>query len=133
MDEKMSILKMIESGKITAEEGAELLKALEEKPVYYDFSNKSEHNGFEGETASENGKIRFLKIRIHDTKNNKTKVNVNIPYTFVKYGLKFLPKEDLNDKLNLEEVLRAVKNSEHGKIIDVYDEEEGQHIEIYLE
>lgn len=133
MDEKMSILKMIETGKITAEEGAELLKALEEKPIHSDFSNKSEHDGFEGETASENGNIKFLKIRIHDTKNNKTKVNVNIPYGLVKFGLKFISNEDLNDKINLDEILKAAKNCERGKIIDVYDDEERQHIEIYLE
>lgn len=118
-DEKMSILKMIEAGKITAVEGAELLKAIDEKPAT--------------DSASTNIKHKWLKIRVFDVKTNKLKVNVNIPFGLVKFGMRFIPKNLMNDKMNFDEIFEMVKNGCEGKIVDVYDEEDGEHVEITVE
>ncbi|MGB9679200.1 MAG: SHOCT-like domain-containing protein [Thermoanaerobacteraceae bacterium] len=120
-DEKLSILKMLEEGKITTDEAYELLEALKEDSSTNLDSKVSQ-------------KFRVLKIKISDTVNNKVKVNLSIPYSLVtlgmKIGNKFLPKEVL-EGVDLEEVLKAINQGETGKIIDVYDDND--HVEISLE
>jgi len=116
-EEKMSILKMIESGKISAREGAELLAALDQKPV---------------EVGPSGTNVKWVRVRVYDLKTNRQKVNVNIPYGLVKFGLKFIPKEHVKD-IDMDEIMEAIKNGEHGKIVDVNDEEEGVHVEVTVE
>jgi len=120
-DEKLSILKMLEEGKITTDEAYELLEALKEDSSTNLDSKVSQ-------------KFRVLKIKVSDTVNNKVKVNLSIPYSLVtlgmKLGNKFLPKEVL-EGVDLEEVLKAINQGETGKIIDVDDDND--HVEISLE
>lgn len=116
-EEKMSILKMIESGKLSAQEGAELLAALDQRPAEVDSSGTN---------------VKWLRVRVYDLKTNRQKVNVNIPYSLVKFGLKFVPKEHMKD-INMDEIMEAIKSGEHGKMVDVTDEEEGVHVEVMVE
>ncbi|AEM79021.1 hypothetical protein SAMN04244560_01557 [Thermoanaerobacter thermohydrosulfuricus] len=125
-EEKMRILKMLEEGKITAEEAAELLKAIDD-------------NGGEeiSSKTSQKNKFKWMKIKVYDIVNNRLKVNLAIPYSLVNLGMKiggkFIPSEVTNAGINLEEILEALEKGETGKIIDVYDEEDGEHVEISLE
>ncbi|MEQ2130720.1 hypothetical protein QTP99_12220 [Caldanaerobacter subterraneus KAk] len=124
MEEKLRILKMVEEKKITAEEAAELLRALEEDE--------------EVEIKRTPKKFRWLKIKVTDTTNNRVKVNLSIPYSLVAWGMriagKFTPREIVeNHGIDFEQLLKALEEGETGKIIDVYDEEDGEHVEISLE
>ncbi|RKL61569.1 hypothetical protein DXT63_16060 [Thermoanaerobacteraceae bacterium SP2] len=116
-EERMSILKMIESGTLSAQEGMELLAALDQKPVA---------------AQTTGGNIKWLRVRVYDMKSNRQKVNVNIPYGLVKFGLKFVPKEYVKD-VNMDEIMEAVKNGEQGKIVDIFDEEDGVRVEVTVE
>ncbi|KKC29409.1 hypothetical protein CDSM653_01534 [Caldanaerobacter subterraneus subsp. pacificus DSM 12653] len=124
VEEKLRILKMVEEKKITAEEAAELLRALEEDE--------------EVEIKRTPKKFRWLKIKVTDTTNNRVKVNLSIPYSLVAWGMriagKFTPREIVeNHGIDFEQLLKALEEGETGKIIDVYDEEDGEHVEISLE
>ena len=120
-DERTKILAMLEEGKITAEEAARLLKALSK--------GKSESR-----SVAASGESKWMRIRVKDTASGKTSVNVNVPPSLVNVGLKlgaqFVP--DI-DGVDLEEIDEALKSGLTGKIVDVYDEEEGEHVEIYIE
>lgn len=120
----MRILKMLEEGKITAEEAAELLKAMEENEKEVTLNTPTK-------------RFRWMKIKVYDTVNNRLKVNLSIPYSLVALGLKiggkFMPSEIANQGINLEEIFKALESGETGKIVDVYDEEDGEHVEITLE
>jgi len=118
-EERMQILKMIEAGQITAEEGAKLLEALrkgERKP------------------PSGTGPARWFRVRVTDLVTGRTRVNVNIPMALVNMGLKvgarFAPEIE---GINLEEITEAIKSGAMGKIIDVEDEEDGERVEIFIE
>ena len=74
--DRLRILKMVQEGKVSPEEGEDLIKALGETEVL-------EY------TPSKNPK--FLKIRVRQ--GDKTKVNVTIPMSLAKLGLKFIPKD----------------------------------------
>ncbi|MGI6776899.1 MAG: SHOCT-like domain-containing protein [Acetivibrionales bacterium] len=121
-EEKMQILKMISEGKVNAEEGMELLSALER--------DKS------GVLPKKSAK--WLKVRVK-TMEDKTKVKVNIPISLVDIGLKlgiaYAPqlKESGLDQLDLKEIVDAVKNGAEGKIVDVEDEETQTKVEVYVE
>ena len=121
VEERMQILKMIEEGKISAEEGAKLLQALS--------AGKSEPRRPAGEEP------RWFRVRVTDLETGKSKVNVNIPMRLVNVGIKmgarFAPKGI--EGLNFEEISEAIKAGAQGKIVDVVDEEDGERVEIFIE
>lgn len=124
VEERMKILKMIEEGKISAEEGAKLLAALAD-------SRKSAAGA---QAAAGSGGARWLRIRVTDTSTGRAKVNVNIPIGLVNFGLKlgarFSPEVDEGQ---MEALAQALKSGLSGKIIDVTDEEGREHVEIFVE
>jgi hypothetical protein len=120
VEERMQILKMIEEGKISAEEGAKLLAALAagSKPV----------------PTKREGSPKQFRVRVTDLNSGRNKVNINIPMSLVNVGLKmgarFAP--DI-EGINFDEVMEAVRSGSQGKIVDVVDEEDGERVEIYVE
>ncbi len=123
VEERMKVLKLIEAGKISAEEGARLLAALAE-------SRKAPSVTL----GTAVGEARWFRVRVTDLKTGKAKVNVNIPMGLVNVGLKmgarFAP--DLGAE-QMEALAEALKSGQTGKIIDVTDEEDGEHVEIFVE
>ena len=121
-DERMQILEMVEEGKISPSEAKELLDALE--------------GGQEEITPKTDAK--WLKIRVR-TMDDNPKVNVNIPISLVDVGLKLAKKFDPKmeeaglDKIDLDEIIEAVKSGAEGKIVDVEDEENQTKVRIYVE
>ncbi len=120
-DERMKILKMLEEGKLSAEEAARLLKALgKARP--------------ERRAPPSGSEAKWLRVRVTDLKSGRTSVNVNLPMTLVNVGLKlgaqFVPDTEGIDFKQVQEALRAGLT---GKIVDVEDVEEGQRVEIYVE
>ena len=120
-EEKMQILKMIESGQITAEQGADLLAALEQADD-------------KAKTKGKTGKAQWFRVRVTDLKTGKRKVNVNIPMGLVSVGVrmgaKFAPDVE---GLDLAQILQAVQEGALGKIVEVEDTEGGEHVEIFVE
>jgi translation elongation factor EF-1beta len=73
-------------------------------------------------------------VRVTDTESGKNKVNINIPMGLVNVGMKmgarFVPE---NSDINLEELFEQIRSGAHGKIIEVIDDESGEHVEIFIE
>ena len=125
MDERMQILKMIEERKISAEEGAKLLAALETptKDDAHDFRDS---------------KGRWFRVRVTDMRTGKRKVNVNIPLGLLevgaRLGVRFGAKKDPDlANLDLNEIVSMIRGGAEGKIVDVEDEEDGERVEVYVE
>lgn len=122
-EERMQILKMIETGTISASEGAELLRALEQ-----------DKSGQPTEPLKGASEPKWFRVRVTDTKTGKNKVNVNIPMGLVNVGMKmgarFSPELE---GMDIEELTRMVKSEGHGKVMDVIDEEGGERVEIFVE
>ena len=119
-EERLKILKMVEEGKITAEEAARLLTALA----------RSDRR----RPATGQDETRWLRVSVTDMESGKQSVNITLPMSLVNVGLRmgarFVP--DL-DGLQMEEIAQAVREGAMGKIIDIDDLDEGQHVEVYLE
>jgi len=122
-EERMKILKMIEEGKLSAEEGTKLLAALSEKRM----PTPPRALGMPGAP-------RWLRIRVTDVRSGRSKASVQIPLALVDAGMKigahFAPEVEGVDMSN---VMEALRSGVTGKIIDVTDEEDGEHVEIYVE
>ncbi len=121
-DERLRILQMVAEGKVSPEEAAALLEAL---------------SGGEGPAAagatSTTGQGRWLRIRVEE--KGSQKVNIRLPWRLVDVGLKiarrFAPDTDMGD---LGGVLNEAMNAGlPGKIIEVHDEEDDEHVEIWIE
>jgi hypothetical protein len=123
-DERMQILKMIENKQINAEEGAKLLGALGET----DRDSK-------GPQPSPSTSGKWFRVRVTDMKSGKRKVNVNIPLGLVDVGMKmgarFAPAG--LEGLDMQQIIAAIKSGGEGKIVDVEDEEDGEHVEVFIE
>jgi hypothetical protein len=122
-EERMKILKMISEEKITAEEGAQLLAAL---------SLRSEKPKAEPRRNLAN---QMLRVRVTDMVSGKTKVNVNLPMRLVDAGLNIAAQyvPEMENGQMLDAVKEALSENMVGKIVDVIDEEDGEHVEIFIE
>ena len=118
--ERVKILKMIEEGKITAEEGSRLLAALS--------------RGKQVRSDQKTSEAKWLRIRVSELDTGKTTVNVNLPIGLVDVGLRmgarFVPDME---GIELEELSDALQHGMTGKVVDIVDEDEGQRVEIYFE
>jgi hypothetical protein len=120
VEERMRILKMVEGGQISAEEGAKLLAAL--------------RGSARPKTPSTPGQAKWFRVRVMDLDSGRNKVNVNIPMSLVNVGIKmgarFAPEVE---GLDFDEIMEAIRSGVQGKIVDVVNEEDGEKIEILIE
>ena len=122
-EERMKVLQMIREGKITAEEGAKLLSTLTDtkKETHRPIARSSEGS-------------RWFRVRVSEMTTGKTKTSVNIPLGLMEWGLQigaqFAPEVA---EINSEELVAALQSGVDGKIVDVIDEEDGEHVEIFIE
>jgi len=121
-DERLKVLEMLEQGKITAEEAATLLRALE---------------GGERSRARATpigGEHRYLRIQVTDMASGAGKVNVTVPIGLVRAGLRIAERfaPDFGD-LDLQEIADLIAEGAMGKIVEVVDAEDNERVEIYIE
>ena len=126
-EERMKILKLVQVGKISADEGAKLLKAL---------TVTSQKPQRRAATVRVGGGARWLRVRVTDMASGKAKVNVNLPLKLVDAGLsiaaQFAP-DDIDIDGLMTAVMEAIDENMTGKIVDVVDGDDGEHIEVFIE
>jgi hypothetical protein len=126
-EERMQVLKMVQEGKITAEEGAKLLGALDE--------NSGRDAGKE---KAGDGSRRWFRVRVTDLKTGKRKMNVNMPLGLVDVGLrmamKFGPRNGVDlSGVDLNELMGMVRSGAEGRLVEVEDEEDGERTEVFVD
>lgn len=126
-EEKLKILQMLQNGVITADQAAGLLEAMGEEKV-----SPAKEQVFSGETSS-SGK-RWFRVRVTDSDTGKTRVNVRMPLGIVDAGLKmgkmFVPEID---GMDIKELMGMIGSGAQGKLVDVFDDEDGEHVEVFIE
>jgi len=117
-EERIKILQMIQDGKISPEDGAKLLSALNE-------------SGQSKPRTSRISDARMIRIRVTDKFSGKRKVSVNLPLGLVDAGLNIA--SNFVPNMGVDEISAAIRDGLTGKIVDVIDEEDGEHVEIFIE
>jgi hypothetical protein len=124
-EERLKILKMVQDGKITAEQAIQLLESVD--------SDKTASPGSPSKTQT-GGSGHWFRVKVSDTITGKMRANIRLPISLVnaglKMGAKFSPEMDGMDMNVLNEALRSNRT---GLIMDVFDDEDGEHVEIYIE
>lgn len=127
-EEKLAVLKMIEDGKITAQEGLELMEALKHSTTTPSFSKE----------PAQPSSMKMLRIRVREGQD-KTKVNVNIPLPLVKVGLdiaknvKIGEHQDLLSKIDMDEIIALIETGAQGKLVEIEDVESDTMVEVFVD
>ncbi len=139
-EERMRILKMVEEGKITADDAAKLIIALDDSRNPGPRNPKgSPSAGFQfnppgGRPAGRPSSARTFRVRVTDTRTGKQKVSVNIPIGLVNVGMKigarFAPEIGSSE---LTALMEAIHAGQTGKILEVMDNDDGERVEIFVE
>ena len=125
-EERVKILKLVQDGKISADQGVQLLEALQDP-----LKHKAE-----GQNGQPKGTqvARWFRVSVTDTDTGKVRVNVRLPVNLitagVKMGARFSPEVE---GLDMDQLMTLIKAGEIGKIVDVVDEKDGEHVEVFLE
>lgn len=129
-EERLKILTMLQEGKINADQAARLLEALES-------AASAARNAPKPPTPPSYGPVgggRWMRVRVTDTDSGKTRVNIRLPLNLVssgiKMGMRFAPEVD---GLDPDMLMDWVRSGEVGQIVDVYDDEDGEHVEVFIE
>lgn len=127
-EERMRILMMIQEGKISAAEGARLIEALD------DLSEPATPAPPPSSGVSSGKKPRYLRVLITDTDSGKARVNVRLPVSLINSGMRmgarFAPEIE---GLDMEDLNAWLNSGEVGQIVDIFDDEDGEHVEVFLE
>lgn len=110
-DTTLRILRMVSSGKITAEEAEKLLESIEGARPF----------------------AREITILVFDEGNKeKPNVRVNLPISLAKFAMNFVPSSVFSkQEIPAETILKALNEAQPGKVFEVKDNE-GKRVEIYL-
>lgn len=123
--ERLAVLRMVGAGQVSVEEGARLLGSL---------SSRGRAMTAAAPAVEQPNSPRWFRVRVSDTRSGRTRVSVNLPYAMVRWGLSvgahFAPEID---EINLQELADKLEQGYSGKLIDVVDEEDFEHVEIFVE
>jgi len=114
-EEVYRVLKMVEEGKINAEQAAKLLDAM-------------------GEVLTTPKTEKFIRIYIQSSDGNK--INIVVPLGLIKILSSFIPKDakavlDENE-IDLNQLITAVQEGANGTIVDIISED-GDVVKITVE
>ena len=132
-DERLQILKMLEEGKITAEEAAKLLEALKTAEA----TGGNDNSQVQAAWEPPGKKARWLRIEVKERDGDR--VHIKLPLVVVKAALRMgghfsiagFDSDELGPDV-MAELEQALREGEAGMLIDVV-EEDGDHVQIYLE
>jgi DUF4097 and DUF4098 domain-containing protein YvlB len=110
-DTTLRILRMVSSGKITAEEAEKLLESIEGARPF----------------------AKEITILVFDESNKeKPNVRVNLPISLAKFAMNFVPSSVFSkQEIPADTILKALNEAQPGKVFEVKDIE-GKRVEIYL-
>jgi len=106
-EERMRILKMLEDGKISAEDAAKLLDAL-----------AGTRPADEGPAAG-----KKMRVKVTDPETGRQTVNLTVPIGLARFAIKFIPakkKEQLlAEGIDVDSIVSQVMSNNIGKIVDI--------------
>lgn len=126
-DERLRILRLLEEGRITADEAAQLLAALGRAPDDGPRSRRPEPR-----PRLSSG--QWLRVRVTDLASGRTKVSIRVPLgvmnALVELGGRFAQHAD---RFHMAEIMAAVQRGQSGRIVDVRNEEAGEQLEVLID
>ena len=117
-EDQLRILRMIERGELSAEEGARLIAAVTQPR---DPPRRAQP-------------ARQLRVRVTNVSSSRQILNVTVPTSLisigVKLGARLLPG---TSEYTIGDIQRMIENGAAGRIYEMLDLEAGERIEIFVE
>jgi hypothetical protein len=133
-DERMTILRMIESNKITVEQGSLLLGALGKQGEQAAPQAAEPAAETPSPASKPAGSGRRFRVLVTDSVTGKNKVSVNLPLSLVRWGLHTGKKfSGEMDGIDMDQLADLLESGEDGQFIEVIDEEDGEHVRVFIE
>jgi uncharacterized membrane protein YccC len=117
-DERDRILNLIEEGRVTADQAAQLLDALD------------------GESERSAERARVLRVRVTTLNPRQQRINMaatlplNLVRVSLRLGTQLLPQLS---NTALEDLLRTIDSRVAGRLLDLQDLDTGERLEIFVE
>ncbi|HNR46764.1 MAG TPA: hypothetical protein PKO03_06815 [Anaerolineaceae bacterium] len=122
-EERLKILQMIQDGKVSVADGLRLMEALDAA------KRPSRTPGVP--TGRE---ARWLRVVVTDTNTGKPRVNLRLPVNVLGAGLKMGARFSTEvEGVQMDQIMEMVRAGYVGKVVDAYDDKDGEHVEVYLE
>lgn len=133
-DRKREILELLENGQISADEAAQMLSADPEAQTAGDQAPEATDVPLGEESNKSGDGPSMFRVRVRNMKTGENKVSVNIPVRMLKFGLKlgsrFSPELE---GLDLNEINGLVTDMESGMLVEVQNDENNEHVQVYIE
>lgn len=116
-NERDRILKMIETGQVSADEAAQLLDAIAAE-----------------ERSATRARARLVRVRVTELPGGRQRANVTIPVSLINVGLRLgarLAPQLSNSALT--ELVNAIEHGARGRLLEWQDLEEGERVELIVE
>jgi hypothetical protein len=123
--ERLSILKMIEAGRLTADEGIRLLDALD--------TSKREPGEKSGREPQR------LRVVVTELGSGRRRAQASVPLSLVEVGLRLAARgvtgvvRIAGQPVDPATILDAVRSGTQGRILDIVDDQENIKAEVFLE
>jgi len=125
-EERITVLNMIEEGKISIEDGANLLSTLEDR--------QSPARRTLRRPPGAPRDLRMLRIRVNKGRGGKLKVNVVLPMALVDAGLNIAANYiDEDTEEHAAALIEAIRSGSTGKVLDYLSEVDGEHVQVFIE
>lgn len=152
-EERQEILQLLAAGKVSVEEAAAMLsgtktaeqideahagqevtaKKVPDPTVAEDAVKIGPDPGLAQTGLKEQSGPSWLRVRVSDIQTGKSKVSVNVPMRLVRFGLaigrRYAPELD---ELDWEQI-SGFLSAEKGMLVEVEDQEDGDHVQIYVD
>ena len=125
---RREILQMLAKGSISAAEASELLEQLKSEPEAAPPPSEAPEP-----PPAPGTKPRWLNVLVTDSASHRNLVSVRIPLSLARIGLrmgaKFAPEVE---DFDWDEILAALAEGDVGTIVEVNDEEDGEHVKVFF-
>lgn len=124
-EERLIVLKMIEEGKVSVEDGANLLSSLE---------GSAPRRSPRPRPPTAPRDLRMLRVMVNEGRSRKLKVNVVLPMVLVDAGLNIASNYiDEDTEEHAAALIEAIRSGTTGKVLDYVAEDDGEHVQVFIE
>lgn len=127
--ERMRILELLQEGKISAAEAADLLSALDERPR----AGARRERSRAAETDGPGERPRWFRVRVTEAATGRARANVTIPIGVVGFGIGMARKFRAPSHPHFDDLMEAVRSGRRGTVFDVQGGDPVERVEIIIE
>jgi hypothetical protein len=130
-EDRLEVLRMLESGAITADEAARLLDALDRTERIPPFSPPNQEAA-PGATAGGRERATIVRIRVTDAASGRARVNLALPLSLVDTGLNVVRRFAPDRLTEAERIRQLIFSGIRGQIVDI-EGKTGERVQVIIE